>query len=36
MKWDMGWMHDTFAYFRRTSIGRRYHHHKLTFRSMYF
>ncbi len=36
MKWDMGWMHDTLAYFSEDPIGRRYHHHKLTFRSMYF
>ena len=36
MKWDMGWMHDTLAYFQEDPIGRRYHHHKLTFRSMYF
>ena len=36
MKWDMGWMHDTLAYFQQDPIGRRYHHHKLTFRSVYF
>jgi len=36
MKWDMGWMHDTLAYFAEDPIGRRYHHHRLTFRSMYF
>ena len=36
LKWDMGWMHDTLAYFKEDPIGRRYHHHKLTFRSMYF
>jgi 1,4-alpha-glucan branching enzyme len=36
MKWDMGWMHDTLSYFKEDPIGRRYHHHKLTFRSMYF
>jgi 1,4-alpha-glucan branching enzyme len=36
MKWDMGWMHDTLAYFHEDPISRRYHHHKLTFRSMYF
>jgi len=35
-KWDMGWMHDTLAYFSGDPIGRRYHHHQLTFRSMYF
>jgi 1,4-alpha-glucan branching enzyme len=36
MKWDMGWMHDTLEYFKQDPIGRRYHHHKLTFRSVYF
>ena len=36
LKWDMGWMHDTLAYFHEDPIGRRYHHHKLTFRGMYF
>jgi 1,4-alpha-glucan branching enzyme len=36
MKWDMGWMHDTLQYFEQDPIGRRYHHHKLTFRSMYY
>jgi 1,4-alpha-glucan branching enzyme len=34
-KWDMGWMHDTLAYFAFDPIHRRHHHHKLTFRSMY-
>jgi 1,4-alpha-glucan branching enzyme len=32
----MGWMHDALAYFAGDPIGRRYHHHQLTFRSMYF
>jgi 1,4-alpha-glucan branching enzyme len=36
MKWDMGWMHDTLAYFAEDPIARRYHHHRLTFRGMYF
>jgi 1,4-alpha-glucan branching enzyme len=36
LKWDMGWMHDALAYFAGDPIGRRYHHHQLTFRSMYF
>jgi 1,4-alpha-glucan branching enzyme len=36
MKWDMGWMHDALTYFAGDPIGRRYHHHQLTFRSMYF
>jgi 1,4-alpha-glucan branching enzyme len=34
-KWDMGWMHDTLQYFSYEPIHRRYHHHDLTFRSIY-
>jgi 1,4-alpha-glucan branching enzyme len=34
-KWDMGWMHDTLAYFRENPVHRRYHHDKLTFRGLY-
>jgi 1,4-alpha-glucan branching enzyme len=34
-KWDMGWMHDSLRYFSRDPIERRYHHHELTFRSVY-
>jgi 1,4-alpha-glucan branching enzyme len=29
-------MHDALEYFEQDPIGRRYHHHKLTFRSVYF
>ena len=35
MKWDMGWMHDTLAYFPQDPIHRKYHHNKLTFRGLY-
>lgn len=35
MKWDMGWMHDTFEYFRKDSLYRRYHQSQLSFRLMY-
>jgi 1,4-alpha-glucan branching enzyme len=35
LKWDMGFMHDTLAYFAQDPIHRRYHHHKLTFRGIY-
>ncbi len=35
MKWDMGWMHDTLEYFAQDPVHRKYHHNKLTFRSMY-
>jgi 1,4-alpha-glucan branching enzyme len=34
-KWNMGWMHDTLAYFQQDPIYRRYHHHELTFSLMY-
>ena len=34
-KWNMGWMHDTLAYFQRDPIYRRYHHHQLTFSLVY-
>jgi len=34
-KWDMGWMHDTLAYFGREPIHRKYHHSDLTFRMVY-
>ncbi len=36
LKWDMGWMHDTLAYFAGDPIGRRHHHQRITFRGMYF
>ena len=35
LKWDMGWMHDTLAYFSEDPIHRRYHHNQLTFRMLY-
>ncbi len=35
MKWMMGWMHDTLAYFKEDPINRKFFHHKLTFASMY-
>jgi 1,4-alpha-glucan branching enzyme len=35
LKWDMGWMHDTLAYFEHDPIHRRHHHHELTFRGLY-
>jgi len=34
-KWDMGWMHDTLAYFRRDPVHRSHHHDQLTFRGLY-
>jgi 1,4-alpha-glucan branching enzyme len=35
MKWNMGWMHDTLAYFRRDPVHRRFHHDELTFGQLY-
>jgi 1,4-alpha-glucan branching enzyme len=35
LKWDMGWMHDTLEYMRHDPIHRRFHHDKLTFRTVY-
>jgi 1,4-alpha-glucan branching enzyme len=35
MKWDMGWMHDTLQYLAHDPVHRKYHHHELTFRSVY-
>jgi 1,4-alpha-glucan branching enzyme len=34
-KWNMGWMHDTLAYFGRDPIHRRFHHDELTFSLVY-
>ncbi|WP_043739444.1 1,4-alpha-glucan branching protein GlgB [Thioalkalivibrio nitratireducens] len=35
MKWNMGWMHDTLAYFQLDPIHRRHHHNQLTFGMLY-
>jgi len=35
MKWDMGWMHDTLAYFKLDPIDRKQHHGELAFRIVY-
>lgn len=35
MKWMMGWMHDTLDYFKEHPENRKYHHHKITFASVY-
>lgn len=35
MKWMMGWMHDTLAYFKEDPINRTYHHDKMTFATVY-
>jgi 1,4-alpha-glucan branching enzyme len=35
LKWNMGWMHDTLAYFALDPIHRRFHHDQLTFAMLY-
>jgi len=35
MKWNMGWMNDSLAYFGVNPLFRRYHHDRLTFGQLY-
>ena len=35
MKWNMGWMHDTLAYFQTETVYRKYQQNKLTFSIWY-
>ena len=35
LKWNMGWMHDTLAYFQQDPIHRKFHHDRLTFSLWY-
>jgi 1,4-alpha-glucan branching enzyme len=35
MKWNMGWMHDTLAYFQTETVFRKYQQNKLTFSIWY-
>jgi 1,4-alpha-glucan branching enzyme len=34
-KWNMGWMHDTFQFFREDPLHRKYHYHGFTFPLVY-
>jgi 1,4-alpha-glucan branching enzyme len=34
-KWNMGWMHDTLAYFAKDPVHRRFHQDRLTFAMLY-
>ena len=34
-KWNMGWMHDTLAYFAHDPVHRRFHQNELTFAMLY-
>ncbi len=35
MKWNMGWMHDMFAYFKSDPIHRKFNHNHITFSLLY-
>ena len=35
LKWNMGWMHDTLAYFSLDPVFRKYHHEQVTFSLWY-
>jgi len=35
LKWNMGWMHDTLAYFQMDPFFRKFHHQKITFGFLY-
>ena len=35
LKWNMGWMNDTLAYFQKEAVHRAYHHDMLTFSMLY-
>jgi 1,4-alpha-glucan branching enzyme len=34
-KWNMGWMHDTLSYLSKEPVHRQYHHHQMTFATVY-
>lgn len=34
-KWNMGWMHDTFQFFKEDPVNRKYHYHGFTFPLVY-
>jgi 1,4-alpha-glucan branching enzyme len=34
-KWNMGWMHDTLDYVSHDPVHRQYHHHEMTFATVY-
>ncbi len=34
-KWNMGWMHDTLAYFAKDPVHRKWHHDRITFAMLY-
>ncbi len=34
-KWNMGWMHDTLVYLSKEPVHRQWHHHQMTFATVY-
>jgi len=34
-KWNMGWMHDTLTYLSKDPVHRQWHHHQMTFSTVY-
>ncbi|WP_213450284.1 1,4-alpha-glucan branching protein GlgB [Rhizomonospora bruguierae] len=34
-KWNMGWMHDSLLYLSKDPVHRQYHHHQMTFSTVY-
>ena len=34
-KWNMGWMHDTLVYLGKEPVHRQWHHHQMTFATVY-
>jgi 1,4-alpha-glucan branching enzyme len=35
LKWNMGWMHDTLTYMSKEPVYRQWHHHQMTFATVY-
>jgi len=35
LKWNMGWMHDSLAYLKKSPVERQQHHHAMTFSLVY-
>ncbi|HEX8631679.1 MAG TPA: 1,4-alpha-glucan branching protein GlgB [Catenuloplanes sp.] len=35
MKWNMGWMNDTLSYVEKEPVHRQWHHHQMTFATVY-
>ncbi|GAA1122893.1 1,4-alpha-glucan branching protein GlgB [Citricoccus alkalitolerans] len=35
LKWNMGWMHDSLGYLSEDPVNRKWHHHEMTFSTVY-